>query len=581
MQTLLVLSVLLLPLSAFAKTTASVDRNRIGIDETFQLTISTNKSSFFGGDPELAPLNQNFKVLGKSQSSRHSITNGHSESTTEWKINLMSKRLGNVVIPPIDVDGEKTLPIVMKVSKTSPSSSTQSSKIYAEAEFDQQDAYVQSQLIFTLRLISAVNLVNLNVETPTIAQAFVEKLSDSTYEKTINGEHFGVYEIKYAIFPQASGELSIPPVLFSGAVPERRSRSVFDPFNGRGKAVRLRSPQASITIKEQATDFSGSHWLPSKRIRLEESWSKAPDQLKVGESVTRTIKITAVGLMAEQLSPLKVLSLPGVKTYPDQAQTQSQASSSDMISTRIESVAILPTQAGTITLPAIKLAWWDTTTDRPQVASLPQRTIEVTGTAGSQVPSTQQINPLGGDSNIEHPTTDHTSDKTTTNQISTTNKSLTLILSLLTLIFASAWIITLFMYWRLRKSLRNTNAHSDNNFATHSSDNEKQAFRQLTKYCRQNDPQSARAALLAWAKCHWHEHKIRTLEEIKPLIDKPDLFQLIQQLDQILYGDRGNQGEQNWNGEKLLRLIAELRKQPTGNGTNSPDPSSLQPLYPI
>lgn len=568
---LLIALLLLLPLSAFANPTAKVDRNRIGLDETFRLTISTNTSSFFGGGPDLSVLNQDFKVLGKNQSSRHSIINGRSESTTEWKISLMAKRVGNIVIPPIKVNDEKTAPIVMKVSKMAPSSAAQGNKIYAEAEFDQQDAYVQSQLIFTLRLISAVNLVNLNVETPQIPQAFVEKLSDSTYEKTINGQHFGVYEIKYAIFPQTSGELSIPPVLFSGAVPLRRNRSVFDPFNDRGKAVRLRSPEANITIKEKAPGFSGSHWLPGKRIQLEESWSKTPDQLQVGESITRTVKMTAIGLMAEQLPPISTLSPPGVKTYPDQPQTQNQPSNSGMVSSRIESTAILPIQAGIIELPAVKVAWWDTNTDSLKIASLPARTIQVASNPDSQVASTAKLSheptqPGNGSPATEQPTTTAADNK------------LVSILSLLSILLTIAWIITLILYWRLLKKLHSTNTSHENKTAVTDSNNEKKAFRALKRSCQQNNPLQARSALLLWANSYWNEKSIRTLENITQLAADETLNQIMQELEQTLYSTE--QGK-NWNGEKLLALISERRKQPSGSAADNTQASQLQPLYPI
>ena len=42
-------------------------------------------------------------------------------------------------------------------------------------------------------------------------------------------------------------------------------------------------------------------------------------------------------------------------------------------------VGIVPTRAGTLTLPEISIPWWNTQTDREEVAIIPAMTYEVLG----------------------------------------------------------------------------------------------------------------------------------------------------------------------------------------------------------
>ncbi|MCK5665275.1 MAG: hypothetical protein KAI17_17430, partial [Thiotrichaceae bacterium] len=62
---LLVCSMVIFIPDAMAEVTASTGRTVLTIDESIMLQIKSNDSS---GDPELSVLDNNFKVLNKSQS---------------------------------------------------------------------------------------------------------------------------------------------------------------------------------------------------------------------------------------------------------------------------------------------------------------------------------------------------------------------------------------------------------------------------------------------------------------------------------------------------------------------------------
>ncbi len=561
---------LMVSCSALAKPTASVDRSRIGMDETFQLTISINTSTVFAG-PDLSPLNKDFRVLGRSQSSRHFMRNGKTESSTEWLIRLAPKHTGDLLIPAIKVKNDMTDPIRVQVTETASNKQVQGNQVFVEAQFDQQQAYVQSQLIFTLRLYSAVALVDLNAEPPNVDQAFVEKLSDTTYEKTINGQRYGVYEVKYAVFPQNSGELTVPPMLFSASIPQQRRRgSFFDNFANQGTPVRLRSPEATIDILEQPATFAGQHWLPARDIQLEESWSADPKKLTLGDSITRTIKINAKGLMAEQLPPLQTISIPGVKTYPDQPITENQMTPEGVASTRAESLAILATQPGQFQIPPLRIQWWDTETNTLRETTLPARSLSV---SGHQATDNPQSTPLPQ----YQPTTDPSA-ITETSTVLSQDQQPPLFWVITTTFFAIAWLVTLFLYWRLWQKVKNATFAASYSGAPslYNETNEKRAWQAFVKACRQNNPNDTRQTLIQWANCFWPESGFRSLDQFSQQVQSSELSLALQHLEQHLYGATGMQ--EIWNGELLLTLVKDLRKN---SSPATPLKPVLQPLYPM
>ena len=92
--------------------------------------------------------------------------------------------------------------------------------MFIDASLDQTSVYVQAQAILTLRIYHSVSLYDDSSLTPLqIPDARIEQLGESrTYEKVINGLRHGVIEMRYAIYPQHSGELTIPAQIFSATL---------------------------------------------------------------------------------------------------------------------------------------------------------------------------------------------------------------------------------------------------------------------------------------------------------------------------------------------------------------------------
>ena len=100
-----------------ASVTATVDRNQI--TEYDLLTLTLRVTGDESGTPDLAPVEQDFEIVGQQsqQNSSISIINGQQtrRSYVDHVVTLRPRQLGNLVIPPITVGTERTDAIAVAV----------------------------------------------------------------------------------------------------------------------------------------------------------------------------------------------------------------------------------------------------------------------------------------------------------------------------------------------------------------------------------------------------------------------------------------------------------------------------------
>ncbi|MDX1811899.1 MAG: BatD family protein, partial [Gammaproteobacteria bacterium] len=393
------LLVLFLPVVVQAKVSAKVDRTTIEDGETFQLTLQYDDD-----EPDIEDLKKFFDVLGTSRSSKVSIINGSVNRVNEWLVTLAPRNIGQQVIPSIKFGNEATPPIQIKVIKPSVATAGQGADIFLEAKVDQPKAYVQSQIVFTIRLYRAVDIKEASLTEPAFDDAIVERMGDDvTFQTRRAGRLYNVTQRRYAIFAQQSGILEIPEMVFQGLVLQpMRSSPNMDPFNRffqtqPTRRVRVRSEKLSVEVMPQPASYSGEHWLPAKRLILTESWSPEKPEFKVGEPVTRTLRLQATGLTGSQLPELKLFDAHGIKHYADQPAITTSVKDNNMLAVREEKFAIIPTQPGKLVLPEVRLSWWNTEFEREETLNIPPRIIDVAPAAVSSAnaasPSTAQPEP--------------------------------------------------------------------------------------------------------------------------------------------------------------------------------------------
>lgn len=374
---------LMLSAQAMAAVVAEVDRRSIGFGETLQLVVRSDQQT--NDSPDTSVLAADFDVLGSSQSTRRSIINGRSEISSEWLYTLAPKREGRVLIPAIRLGSDSTQPISVEVGPASQASAD--AAVFLKSELDRPQVYVQQQAILTLRVYHAVALGRgANLSEPSIPDAIVKKLTDNEFQTRIDGREYRVFEQKFAIFPQRSGVLEIPPSVLTATIPTRRSsRNLLDPFANNGQTIRLMSEALQIEVRPQDDRYRGEHWLPANNLMILDDWNGGDTTLALGDSATRTITVIADGLLGAQIPPLPVPDIAGLKFYPDQAVV-SDGEGDKIVGSFTQSYAIIATQAGTYTLPEQRIEWWDSEAMQTRSATLPAQTLTILATGKSTAP---------------------------------------------------------------------------------------------------------------------------------------------------------------------------------------------------
>jgi BatD DUF11 like domain len=546
--------------TANASAIAQVDRTVVAVDETFSLTISIDQITSTR-TPNIDSLRSNFSILRIFPTIKSSVTNNHSEALTQWEITLMPKHVGQMIIPSFNIEGEKTQPIAIEVRPSVPISQADILPVYLESEVEDNEIYVQQQLIYVVRLFQSIQIDNVKVHTPEFDNAALKQLSHNIYNRRIKNVRYRVNEWRFAIFPQASGELTIPESVLTAN--EAVGGNSFFGRLRQGKAIRKMSTQHNISVKEVPRSFSGNTWLPAESIKLVETWSSSPGDIRVGESITRSIQIKAEGLMGSQLPPIDFPVIEGIKLYPDKPQIDNSENEKGVSTSRIDSTALIPTREGSITLPEVRIAWWDTKADKMREARIPQ--------------STLNVKPALNDITTFNPAAiDHSqSAQATSSEVVIVNGSNIIYWQLACAVLALVWLYTLYLLLSVKRQApvnRPTNTQIENNTPP----SEKQAYKALANVCHNNDIQNVRQSVVQWAQAFWPDEPIHSLQDVQNRCNHSSLINALHQLDNSLYGHQPD--TTRWNGESLLTVI-KLLKEKDKKESGSPN-TMLAPLYP-
>lgn len=546
---------LFLNTSQAANITASLDRNPVMLDESFRLVLEADSS--VDDDPDFSVLQKDFEILSQSKSTNMSFVNGSFSRKSVWNLALMSKKSGIFMIPsiPFGKDISPALRITIKQATANANPSAGGSEIYVEAEVAQKNAWVQSQIIYTVRLFSRLSMSNLrhselNTSDP---DTIIEPLGKATtYEVFKGGMRFAVRELRFAVYPQHSGKLTFLPMVFEGRVSRNSSQSIFDQFMNTGTLKRLRSKSVSIHVKPKPANIKTTDWLPASKLSLIEEWSEDVNQLKTGEPVTRTITILAEGPLAANLPDLKLADSQGLKQYPDKPVLENRVTENGVSSSKEIKVALIPTKAGNYKLPAISVPWWNTKTGRREVAHLAEVILNTTGIANTAINPPPVITPA----------------EERTKTISAIPESLVnaAYWPWVSLALAAGWLITLVVF--SRKSERSQKIKHKQAPAL------QPLAKSVHKRCSNNDIHQARNALIEWAKARWPDKTITSLVDIAEL-SSPKLGEQLQALNTALYSPDHKQ----WNGSELSNAFGTFRHQKVKHNTFSD--SALKPLYKI
>ena len=528
---------------------AAVDRSTIRDNESFTYTIRAEGP--VRDEPEVAPLEKQFDVLGRQSSSRIQILNGQTSQVTEWQYQLMPKPdvRGEVTLPPVRVGNVLTRPVTMRVQPQDTSGNAPAD-IFMELESQPKTVYVQAQVILTLRLFVSASVATgratLTAPEVTGGEAIVEKLGeDAQYQTTRAGRSFVVRERRYAIFPQQAMHLTIGPATFEAMV---------IPDRGFSRVARFRSGMLDLDVQPAVpppASMAGASWLPAHRVELSEEWSDDSPELPVGVPRTRRVTVEADGLLETQLPDLPLTQQPGIRLYADQPEMTRDVTPQGFTSRHVVNMAVIAQTPGEVTLEPLRVPWWNVDEQRWEVAELPGRTLTI-APSGEPPPASARA---------EAPAATAASAPSGRNPWPAVSALL-----------AAGWLATALAWaWSRRAGGTAAAKHGTPRGAEARSKSGK-PLRDLEVACRVNDADAARRALLAWAEQRFPDAPPRSLGALAAALPAEPAREVLD-LEAHLYGAAAGA----WDGGGLRGLLRAFDADSSSAGAAKEDP--LVPLY--
>lgn len=543
---LIALSSLWLTTSVFASSlTAQVDRTHIQPDETLTLTLTYDGRS--SEEPDTQDLEQQFDILQRNQASSYNIINGRASSSTQFHFLLAPKSNGQLLIPPIRVENSQSQAITITVNNTPQTNRPKS--VFIETQADKTTAYVQEQIILTYKFYYSIELANLEPRLFQLDNLRTTNLPRKDYTSQINGTEYNVMEFKIALTADKSGDYTLPEMRWT-VYPQ--DYGVMGIGRQRGNQMRVSTQALTLHIQPKPASFPPqATWLPAQQLRLTENFNQDLTQLKVGEPFTRSFNITAKGVTAEQLPSLTGFSQHQLlRLYADKPTLDTQTSDDGLSASRSESITLIPNEAGTLTLPAIRLYWWDTQSQSLQTAELPEHTLTVApAAAATAVPPPPSDTPALSAPAQDCPPPPLEAPKTSPWFY------ISLGLGTSNLVFIGLW---------LSQRPRTPKAPKPLKPAEH--------FQHFTTACQQQNPEQARSHLLLWGSS-LSGKAFTNLTALALWLNAPEIPPLLQQLDQHLYSPNGSP----WQAQPLLNALQQW--QNTHKSKQKQKDTDLAQLY--
>lgn len=392
---------------------AEAERANIALNQTVALTL-TLEGAASAGTPDFSALEKDFRIVSRGQSSSFSFVNGVSASRVIWNLVLQPLHEGEITIPALSVQTDQGIissqPLKLSVTKTASNTNIPKNKhgreVYVHASVSDRKPFRNSPLIFTVRLVAAAAVSDISFGDFKIDGAVVEKQGDPViYDEVQSSRSVKIVELRYLITPLQDGPLKIPSFVFQGMIrgaarnTSPYSGSPQDPFGVfqdfalltdiMGQPFTLSSDEIMLDVKKDAVQMDP--WLPAEDLKISDTFQGA-DKAKVGEPLYRRLTLVAKGNVGTILPDLngKVASENDFRIYAETPQTSMTISEDgkQVSGWREEIYTLIPQNGGTLTLPEIRVPWWDIKNNKVAYATVPARTLNVSGgppaQAGSQ-----------------------------------------------------------------------------------------------------------------------------------------------------------------------------------------------------
>ena len=363
------------PLRADEVISASVDRNRVALNESLQLNVTLSGSGNLP-DPQTPDLSA-FSSYSAGRSQNISIVNGHMASSVTRTYILTPKSPGHFTIGSfsVTVDGRthRTDPIPIEVtaaqSQTPAAPQAQSPSArrapgaFVTMTADKSRAFVNEQVVLTFRFHYRIPLAaNPEYQPPSFAGFLYEDLPPPrSFTESVHGAQYNVSEVRYALFPTRPGRVVIPPATLKISVQDLASNPFSDDFFGQffgggAKSYLLKTRPVELTAlplpeKDRPEHFSGG----VGEFKISASVDRA--RTAVGEPVTLTCTIQGAGDI-KSLGDPQFPPFSGFRKYDTASSLNIDKNGGTVRGSKVYTVVLVPQVLGSQRIPPISFSYF-------------------------------------------------------------------------------------------------------------------------------------------------------------------------------------------------------------------------------
>lgn len=357
-----------------ASVRSELSASTITRDESVSLTVTAVGVE---GELDTSALNKDFDIVGQSSSRQiRTVINGSNQPVTmsivTWTLELLPRDVGVFTVPAVSVGGVSSQLQSLTVNEI-PTGVRRD--VFVETSVDSRKPWVQSQVLMTVRVFQAIEIVDGGLSDPAGDQLQVQRIGkDSSSIEVRDGREYRITERRFALFPQKSGPVTINPVVLSVSVPTNATATL-GLFSPTRKLTRRSDP---ITLDVQARPSSGAAWwLPASALQIDSNWADDASKAVVDQPLTRTITLRAGGVMDSQLPDIPIPAIEGVSLYAEEPVRAMGMNERGLVAEQTIKWALIPQREGQLVLPELSIEWFNTDTGETETAVLPEERIQV------------------------------------------------------------------------------------------------------------------------------------------------------------------------------------------------------------
>ncbi len=358
---------LLIPWTAAADVslTLYLGPKKATINDTINMTLTVSGTR--KTPPPFINGLESFHVFEGGSSSQVKIINGQYTSSIKYLYTLNSKKEGTFRIGPAEViiKGKRYQSNTEILDITPPlhSKGPRLGKLFLNANLSSSRAYVEEQLIYTLKLYRQIRVRDVSLELPGNEQLTFKQLGDTNeYQTMYNGQDYQVLEVNYSIIPKAPGTYGIKPSRMRMKIFDSRGRSYGsfnDPFfnmsTGQSRLISsepLELQVLSLPETGRPANFSGL----VGRFKIKAGLT--PSTIKEGESATLTVQTTGHGNI-KHIPDIQFPGIEDIKVYADQPVLNNSFDNKGQKGSKVMKWALVPEKEGNFNIPSLTLSFFD------------------------------------------------------------------------------------------------------------------------------------------------------------------------------------------------------------------------------